>query len=363
MVVAATAIGVTVASVASALAGYRPETDYPAGTQALNVALADVIGKRPADLIVTSQDDDAITVFKGKGNGKFGGGQPYAGGVDPLGIAVGDFNRDGLRDIAVADQNSPDGGVTVLLRADIGFEVPSRFYPTAGQANYVVTKDFNNDGKLDLAVSDSISDDVAVLKGDGKGHFAEPLFVHDIPEAFGIAAGDFDRDGNVDLAVTGIDADAVAHLYVLTGKGNGKFLLPSVRTFGTNLPNIVASDLDGNRRLDLAVVDYGEDAVHVLRGRRDGSFRAPRDYNAGTLPTGITVTRSNNDKIPDLAIADEPGGLAVLEGTGQAKFAAPKPVGLSDGTENVASAKLNADGKPDLAASLYSNGAAVLVHK
>ena len=65
--------------------------------------------------------------------------------------------------------------------------------------------DFNNDGKLDLAVTNCQSDSVSVLLGKGDGSFQAPL------NSTGGAAGslgygslaysDFNHDGNLDLAV------------------------------------------------------------------------------------------------------------------------------------------------------------------
>jgi hypothetical protein len=73
-----------------------------------------------------------------------------------------------------------------------------------------VTADLDGDGNLDLAVVNRFSNDVSILRGDGKGGFAPALSipVGSTPDA--IVAGDFDGDGHVDLAVSIYDADEIA---------------------------------------------------------------------------------------------------------------------------------------------------------
>ena len=65
----------------------------------------------------------------------------------------------------------------------------------------IVAGDFNGDGKLDLAVTDSGGNAVLVLLGNGDGTFQPPITiaVGNGPDA--IVAGDFNNDGKLDLAV------------------------------------------------------------------------------------------------------------------------------------------------------------------
>jgi hypothetical protein len=87
----------------------------------------------------------------------------FSVGITPLSVAVGDFNRDGSLDLAVANQLSDN--VSVLLGNGDGSFQPARDfgsgihpYPAA-----VVVGDFDGDGWLDLAVANYLSDDVSVL--------------------------------------------------------------------------------------------------------------------------------------------------------------------------------------------------------
>src|SRR5438034_8431886 len=86
----------------------------------------------------------------------------------------------------------------------------------------ITVGDFNRDGKTDLAVA---AGSVVLLLGKGDGTFTPSTVNLENPSAVGIAAADFDRDGFLDLAVVGD-----RKLTVLLGRGDGTFRAPAVYT-------------------------------------------------------------------------------------------------------------------------------------
>src|SRR5207253_1184638 len=92
-------------------------------------------------------------------------------GTDPHGISVGDFNRDGRDDLAIV--NSRSNNISILLGNGNGTFGPatnlSSFLISSPEA--VAIADFNRDGKLDLAIADLGSNDVWIFLGDGAGGF------------------------------------------------------------------------------------------------------------------------------------------------------------------------------------------------
>ena len=89
----------------------------------------------------------------------------------PYSVTVGDFNADGKDDLAVA--NSDSDNVGVLLGNGAGGFAAAVTYASGGSSPYSVTVgDFNADGKTDLAVANYGSDNVGVLLGNGAGGFA-----------------------------------------------------------------------------------------------------------------------------------------------------------------------------------------------
>ena len=81
-------------------------------------------------------------------------GSPFAVGTQPLSVAVGDFNGDGKPDLALA--NSVDNNVTVLLgNGSGGFTTPGATFAVGLDPWSVAVGDFNGDGKPDLAVANA----------------------------------------------------------------------------------------------------------------------------------------------------------------------------------------------------------------
>jgi len=100
-------------------------------------------------------------VLLGKGDGTFPVTEHYPAGGIPYSVAVGDFNGDGMADLAVADNG---GGVSVLLGNGDGTFQPAVSFGAGSGPNSLAVGDFNGDGRADLAVAD-YSGGVSVLLG------------------------------------------------------------------------------------------------------------------------------------------------------------------------------------------------------
>ena len=151
---------------------------------------------------------------------------PIDGTDGSLFVAAGDFNNDGLSDLAVVNYYQND--VAILLANGSGGFSAATTYPTGGsEPRGIVTGDFNGDGNLDLAVVNSANSTVGILLGDGKGRFAAPMtFSTGGNDPFGIAVADFNHDGKLDLAVANI-ALTSSTVGILLGDGTGKFGTPT----------------------------------------------------------------------------------------------------------------------------------------
>ena len=125
------------------------------------------------------------------------------GGKWQIGFATGDFNRDGLIDLAFPPPRLGDGMPVVLLQTAAGWQhweavkwPEARFdYGDAGVA------DFDGDGHLDIALACHFSRNF-VLYGNGKGDFTRMTELPRINPAVSSRAlevGDVDRDGRPDL--------------------------------------------------------------------------------------------------------------------------------------------------------------------
>ena len=148
-------------------------SDYGVGSNPSSVAVGDFNGDGVLDLAVANEGtppfyaDGSISVLLGVGDGTFAAERRFGVGSGPHSVAVGDFNGDGKPDLAVANSgtspNYPDSSISVLLGLGDGTFAPDRRFGVGSAPSSVAVGDLNDDGALDLAVGDDVSSDVAIL--------------------------------------------------------------------------------------------------------------------------------------------------------------------------------------------------------
>src|SRR4051812_10335418 len=206
--------------------------------------------------------------------------------TSPADVAVGDFNGDGHQDMAIA--NSGQASVSIRLGTGDGSFTGSNSTATDFQTGNggplaVVTGDFNRDGKLDLATANSGTNDVSVLLGNGDGTFVTPAShfstgSNSNPNA--LAIGDFDEDGKLDLAVSLSDP---GHVAVMLGTTPGSFGPPTTFTVGQGPVAIRVADFNGDGHDDVAVAGGSSSGfVSVLLGMGNGSLSGPTNLSVGS---------------------------------------------------------------------------------
>ena len=118
----------------------------------------------------------------------------------PVDLAFGDFNRDGVPDCATIDRHA--GILTSIIGAGDGSFAQQRFVSVDGQPEAIVATDMNNDGIDDVVSVHSYFNRVSTLIGLGDGGFAVAVWQPLPPQAMDVAFGDFDGDGFHDIAAT-----------------------------------------------------------------------------------------------------------------------------------------------------------------
>ena len=284
---------------------------------------------------------------------------PAAGG-EPEYIATGDFNGDGILDLAIADQNSTS--LTILLGNGDGTFAAASSNPQMGSAtSSIVSGDFNDDGKLDLAAVNQNGNSISILLGNGDGTFtASTSSPPTGPGPAALVVGDFNGDGIQDLAVA---SNYAASLTILLGNGDGTFTPSQLSPQTGNSPrSLVSADFNGDGIADLAVVTGGN-GVTILLGNGDGSFApgAVASVGASTYALAIAAADLNGDGAIDLAVTTQNNAIAILLGNGDGTFtlsAASPQTGNSPSA--IAIADFNGDGNPDLAiANQYNNNVSI----
>ncbi len=152
-----------------------------------------------------------VGIFLGYGNYSFGNQMALVSDSLPISVAKGDFNKDNILDIAVANQNSDNVGL-FLGYGNGSFSVQKTFTagPQSGPIRISVA-DINSDSSLDIVVLNYYSNTVGVLLGYGNGSFAviKTFSVGYGSQPFSFAVADFNNDTKPDTAVANNGTDSL----------------------------------------------------------------------------------------------------------------------------------------------------------
>jgi len=224
----------------------------------------------------------------------------------------------------------------------------------------VAVGDFNGDGKLDLAVAnmgrydqsthEMTNSSVSVLLGKGDGTFQRAINYDEGTNQFSVAVGDFNNDGKLDLAIAHLGSPG--SVSVLLGKGDGTFQAGATYAVGVPLVAITAGDFNRVGLIALAVPhrDGGQSRVYLAGPK--GSFSAARTIPFGPPNATIRMAEAadfNGDGLLDIVAIDERAGTAIYFGQRNGSFSERVAVGDRTSTPYaLAVGDLNGDGKPDI---------------
>ncbi len=363
------------------LPSFLAPVSYPVGTTPVAVATGDFSGDGKPDLVVANRDNSTISVLMNNGDGTFQAAVSYAAGGSPVSVAVGDINGDGKLDIVTANYlgyystgpTGASGSVSVLLgNGDGTFQpaqttaLPLPLPPTPVYGNLsqrpdsVAVGDFNNDGKLDVAVAAGTftgggsyayaqNGYAHVLLGHGDGTFAPAVTtaLPSLPSSSpgSLAVGDFDGNHKLDLAIA--DGNRVT---TLLGNGDGSFQTP-VQQAAVGAVAVAVADLNGDGRSDLVTANNGSSggSTSAMLGNGDGSFQTPRTFStSASSPTSVVVADFNSDGKPDVMTANG-NSVNLLLGHGDGTLNAAVTYASGTPAYTIATGDFNGDGSPDLA--------------
>jgi len=329
------------------------------------------------------------------------------GVTTPAAVAVGDFNHDGLPDIAVTNHFN---SLSILLgKGDGTFALPTTYTLDFYVENQLGVADFNRDGNQDLVVTGgglSVPATFAILLGNGDGTFGSPTYYstshdgsilslaiadlnhdgildfflggngsslvvlgtanggfqegqYEPASGFAVAEGDFNKDGNLDAAVV---SGIYGGFSVFLGNGDGTFQAPI--SYSDNLVplGVTTGDFNHDGKLDLAIAEYNGVTLNVHMGNGDGTFDTGKYWLCGSAPAVVVTADFNKDGNLDLASTDySGGGISILGGKGDGTFSLPQSIKTSANPTFLALGDFNRDGSLDLVVTNSADNTASVV--
>lgn len=323
---------VTVACATLALASPAWAQSFTKGTEvrvdtfAPDVDVADVNGDGELDALVGAHNNAPgyVRILAGQGDGSFGSGISHQTVTYPGGLAAGDINGDGHKDLVYAANSGSRGSLSVDLGDGTGSFVHSTSVVVGGNPDDIALADLDGNGFKDVIVASAWSD----------------------------------------ASTAGIEANGTI---AVIRNNNGALETQRTRyELGNSLGEVSVGDADGDGDPDIAVGRYGGDvALLTNTGTNSGNFSASYPSTGNDQAVGVVLADFDGDGDADLATgnANNTGGLGVALGDGSGGYGQPTMVERLNGLRSLRAADFDDDGDTDLAAIRSSeNPNAVFVY-
>jgi hypothetical protein len=358
------------------------KTDFTTGTNPYAVAIGEINGDGKPDMAVVNYSSNTVSVFL---NGStFGGSTPYftaktdfPTGTNPRSVAIGDLNNDGKLDLAVANFGSSNVSVFINTTA-LGSDVPlfSKFdFTTGSMPSAVAIGDFNKDGLLDLAVTSYSGDVVDIFLNTTTIAAPTPTFASRVSYSTGsgshpyaVAVADMNLDGIPDIVTANDNANTASVLLNTTTPGNTgtSFQTHVDVSTGSHPRSVALGDFNNDGKPDMAVAIEGSAVVSVFINTTESGAAIPTfsnntDYTTGTGPTSVALRDMNGDGLIDMLVAN--GGTTTVStftnrtpsGNLTPSFTASSEDTTGSSPYSIAICDFNGDGKPDMATANYNS--------
>jgi hypothetical protein len=274
---------------------------YPSTLRPQDLAAGDLNGSGHLDIVKGGQG--GISAFVNDGDGNLTWTVIHGGNYEVTGLRLVDIDGDGDLDI-VASINWPAGEIRTYLNqggAQAGTmgtfpNTPSFVLPMPAVSSIrgIAVGDFNGDGIPDAAVVSATNDDktLRIYSGDGTGAFTleETIEFPDLLQS--VTAADVNGNGHLDLIIGGFNATGFL-IY-----GNGDYTFGNLKTWtNTDFPlngrvRGYFYDVDNNGRMDVVFSSSNNGRVHVLRNEGNETWvnGQPAEYVMGNpdFTTGAT---------------------------------------------------------------------------
>ena len=271
---------------------------------------------------------------------------------------TGDFNGDGILDLVYCDNISsaarPEGHIYVRIGVGDGyFEPYLRLTTPVRDLQYPAVGDLNKDGRQDIAVAGE--DSVSVFLGNGDGTFEEAFLLalgsDSLP--WGLKIADLDNDKNPDLVTTNSRSNTVSVIY---GNGDGTFEDPDIYEVGIEPGDLIVVDIDKDDQLDIVVANYEAGSLSFLYGQTGRELTRGADTAVASKLWEVDAGDVNGDDFPDLACTSaDQNTVFLFLSDGSGDFLPPVSRQVGESPTTVKFTDVDEDGILDLFVANYTS--------
>ncbi|MDF1662793.1 MAG: VCBS repeat-containing protein [Planctomycetota bacterium] len=348
------------------IANPTPPAPFPLtlSSTGTDIIIKDIDGDKFVDIVVLTPADDAVTIFFGSANFFTGPAQVTVstgaqgqGFVQHFGVA--DLNKDGKLDVVLEERESQ---VLVFLNDAAtgrfsGVQANPAAFNAGGIRDFLIL-DVNSDLNPDLVYYDFNGPGrIAVSPGDGVGGFLTnkqpPSLNLDGKMLSSLDAADINNDGLLDLVISNQNGN---NINVFPGLGNGEFRKSSADFIRIDTPtDLVIADFGSNGTLDIVVSTGETESIEFLANNSRTPFLiANQRLETDSAAARIGTTDINADGVPDVVIlskrlanGNQDEGIRLFVGAGNANYQPPFNFDLTDSPQDFAITDLGNDGTLD----------------
>jgi hypothetical protein len=294
---------------------FKERVDLRTGISPYSISHNDLDGDGLSELIVANAGSYSVSVFKNSSSSDLLSFEPrvdHTAGDGPRSVSSADFDGDGKIDIVVTNQHSNSISLFSNLTSNggtIDFSLQSN-YNTAQSPISVAIGDLTNDGKADLVVTNVNSDNLSVFTNISESHgvyFTTDKLFSTGSQPNDIKIADLNQDGLMDVVVSNGNSH---NLFIYIGStqnaNNTELSNPIVVETGFSPMSIGIADLNGDTFPDLAVVNNLSNTISIFQnlGASNVSFAEKIDLITNSEPRQLAIGDLDNDGLKDFAITN-----------------------------------------------------------
>lgn len=348
------------------------------GTNVVDVAAGDFDLDGVLDVATANRAAGTVSVLSGKGDATFDLlPTAFAVGTGTFQMRAADFDLDGDLDVATMNPDSRDFSLLYNLGAGAGgawkgFE-SARRYSLGTQPYGMDAGDLDGDGDLDIALAcgNQAAQEtplVKVYRNNRATGFSSLGSLSIAPGSMDVAAGDLDGDGDVDLAAVSQSGESghPGTLSILLNRGTGTIGFASaIKVPLETVPMSVSlGDMDGDGDLDVVTTDYATATLSVVSNAGGAAF-GPQVSTVVAPGAFFALLRDlDDDGTLDILTATElRGSVWILKNRGGGSFGSPKEFRTGGMAFRAAAADFDGDGDLDIAAANGNDNAVAVLER